>query len=309
MSAPRISVVVPTLNGAATLPAWLDAIARQEVAGGVEVVAVDSGSTDGTLDLLASRVSALLRVTADEFDHGATRNLAIAHARGTLVVLTVQDAMPVGTAWLDALTRPFDTDLSLAGTVARQLPRADASAITRHYLAMWPAAAAAPWISRLSSAAEFEALPPAARLRRCVFDNVASCVRRSVWERHPFVPTAIAEDLAWAREVLLAGHAIAYVPDAVVVHSHDRPPAYEFARTRLVHARLQTLFGLQTIPTWPVLVRAIAGSAVRLARLEWRHPAQWARAAGLAAAWPTAQFLGARDALAAQPWRPGAGRV
>jgi rhamnosyltransferase len=309
VSAPRISVVVPTLNGAATLPAWLAAIERQQVAGGVEIVAVDSGSTDGTLDLLTSRVATLLRVAPADFDHGATRNLAIASARGALVVLAVQDAVPLDADYLDRLTRPFDVDPAVAGTVARQIASDGASAITRHYLTMWPAASAAPWTSRLSSAAEFERLTPAERLRRCVFDNVASCLRRSVWQRHPFVATPIAEDLAWARDVLLAGHAITYVPEAVVVHSHDRSPAYEFARTRVVHARLQALFGLRTIPSWPLLVRAVAVSATAHARLEWRRPRQWARAAGLAAAWPTAQYLGARDALSGRAWRPGVGRV
>jgi GT2 family glycosyltransferase len=207
------------------------------------------------------------------------------------------------------LTRSLDVDPSLAATVARQIPRPEASAITRHYLASWPAASATPWISRVTSAAEFETLTPAERLTRCVFDNVAACLRRTVWEQHPFRPTPIAEDLAWARAVLLAGYAIAYAPDAPVIHSHDRSPAYEFARTRAVHARLHSLFGLQTIPTWPMLLWAVIGSAALHARLEWRHPRQWARAAGLAAAWPVAQFLGARDAIAGREWRAGVGRV
>jgi rhamnosyltransferase len=308
-ASPRISVVIPTLNGAATLPALLEAIECQHVPGGVEVVAVDSGSSDGTLDLLTSRVAALLRVAADDFNHGATRNLAIGRARGSLVVLTVQDALPVAATWLDTLTRPFDREPSLAATVARQVPRQEASALTRHYLAMWPAASSLPWTSRVTSTEEFEALPAAERLTRCVVDSVASCLRRAVWERHPFVPTPIAEDLAWARAVLLAGHTIAHVPEAVVVHSHDRSPAYEFARTRVVHARLHALFGLQTIPTWPLLLRAVTASVALHARLEWQHPGQWARAAGLAAAWPAAQFLGARDAIAGRDWRPGVGRV
>ena len=310
MTAPRISVVVPTFNGAATLPAWLDAIERQQVAGGVEIVAVDSGSTDGTLDLLAPRVTTSAAGAAGrvqprrDAQPGDRQN-----ARGSLVVLTVQDALPAGESWLETLTRPFDADPALAGTVARQVAHAEASAITRHYLAMWPAASPSARTSRVTDAAEFEALAPAERLVRSVFDNVASCLRRSVWERHRFHPTPIAEDLAWAREVLLAGCAIAYVPEAVVVHSHERSPAYEFARTRAVHARLHALFGLQTIPTWPLLLRAVMATAWSHARLEWRHPGQWPRAAGLAAAWPAGQFLGAWDSRVGRNWRPGAGLV
>src|SRR5256885_445805 len=83
---------------------------------------------------------------------------------------------------------------------------------------------------------------------------------RSIWERPPFGSTPIAEDLEWAREVLLAGHRLAYVPRAVVVHSHDRSARYELARTYLLHRRLFELFQLRTIPDVPSLARAVAAS-------------------------------------------------
>src|SRR6185436_9167074 len=85
--------------------------------------------------------------------------------------------------------------------------------------------------------------------------------------RLPFRPTPIAEDLEWALEVLLAGYKLAYVPDAPVWHSHERPAAYELQRTYLVHQRLQTLFGLSTVPTVGSLVRAVASSLPMHVRL------------------------------------------
>ena len=66
----------------------------------------------------------------------------------------------------------------------------------------------------------------------------------------------MAEDIAWARDVLLAGYRLAYVPAATVVHSHDRPAREEFTRTYLLHRRLYELFGLRTIPTLAHLARA-----------------------------------------------------
>jgi hypothetical protein len=69
------------------------------------------------------------------------------------------------------------------------------------------------------------------RLVRCAFDNVCSCIRRTAWTEHPFRAAPIAEDLQWAHDVLLAGYSLAFVPDAVVLHSHDRSPIYEFKRT------------------------------------------------------------------------------
>jgi rhamnosyltransferase len=292
-----VSVVLVTRNGIATLPALLDALWQQRTAGPLEIVAVDSGSTDGTRELLASRVTTLLDVAPAAFNHGLTRNLGIERASGDFVVLIVQDALPVSPEWIEHLTRPLILDPQLAGTFARQVARPDASALTRHYLGLWVASGTAGWTSRLpGGATELEALTPMERLRHCAFDNVASCLRRDVWARHPFRETPIAEDLEWAREVLMAGHSIAFVPEAIVVHSHDKSARDEYARTVAVHTRLCALFGLRTIPSGGALARAIASSLALHARCEWRSPSRWARAAALAVAWPLGQYIGARRA-------------
>ena len=52
---PEVSIVVPTRNGAATLPALIDALASQTDAAARELIVVDSGSTDGTLRLARPR--------------------------------------------------------------------------------------------------------------------------------------------------------------------------------------------------------------------------------------------------------------
>jgi rhamnosyltransferase len=294
---PKYSVVIPTRNGAATLPALLDALRAQRTIGSLEIIAVDSGSTDGTIELLQSQAHSLIRISPQEFDHGLTRNLAVERARGEFVVLTVQDALPVGDMFLESLTAPLARDANVAGTFARQQARPEASAITRHYLDSWIASQAEARTSALvDGRTQMDAMTPMARLLFCAFDNVASCIRRSIWEQRPFKPTPIAEDLAWSLDVLLAGYSIAFAPDAVVIHSHDRDALYEYRRTRDLHEQLFNLFGLQTIPAMPSLMRAIAASTLSHARLELRSPGQWARAITLAAAWPLGQYVGGRRA-------------
>jgi rhamnosyltransferase len=297
-----VSIVVPTLDGMATLPALLDAVAAQRAPFAFEIVAVDSGSTDGTVGLLEGRVDRLERVERTAFDHGLTRNLGVETARGELVVLMVQDAMPASPGWLAALVRPLLEDASIAGSYARQAPRPDASRLTRTYLARWAAASPDPRPPQRLTPGAFARLTPPGRLQACVFDDVCSCIRRSVWAAHPFKATPIGEDLEWARDVLLAGHALVYAPDAVVVHSHERSARHELRRTRLVHARLAELFDLRLVPDVPCLLRAVASTAATHARLaEWRRPREAARAMSLAVAWPLGQYLGARDA---RPFTP-----
>lgn len=298
---PEVSVLLLTRNGMATLPGVLDALESQESSLSFETVAVDSGSTDGTVELLQRRVTTLVRIPPESFNHGLTRNLGIEHCRGEFVVLLVQDAEPQSAGWLSALVQPLLDDPRLAGTFGRQVPRSDASAVTRHYLSQWIAAGPVARVSRVATPEGFERLAPMDRFLSCVFDNVCSCIRRAVWERIPFRKTPIAEDLEWGRDVLLAGHALAYAPQAVVIHSHDRPASYELGRTYLVHQRLRSLFGLATIPdlpslaravatTIPVHVRCVAGAAVH------RRMRELPRALALAVALPLGQYLGIRSA-------------
>lgn len=307
MSAPRVSIVIPTLNGGATLPAVLDRLAEQRVGFAFETLAIDSGSTDGSADLLRGRVDCLIHIDRRAFDHGLTRNLGVERARGELVVLMVQDAVPASSDWLAALTRPLFEDPTLAGAFSRQVPRAGASGVTRCYHRRWLAASLEPRVSRVRDIAAFSNLSPMDRHRLCVFDNVCSCIRRAVWAQHPFRATPIAEDLEWARAVLLAGHGLAYVPDAVVEHSHERPARDEFRRTYLVHQRLRALFDLRLIPDAPSLLRAIARSTVTHLRVaDSVDPRTIARALALAVAWPLGQYLGARSAPPTEH-RPGGG--
>ena len=310
VSAPLVSIVLPTRNGAATLPALLDSLARQRVAFRFETIAVDSASSDGTADLLRGRVDRLISIPADAFDHGLTRNLGIEQAGGELIVLLVQDALPASDSWLATLTAPLIADDRLAGVFARQLPRPDASAITRHYLARAVASSEIGRTIAISDQTELEALDPMARLVQCTFDNVCSCIRRSTWSRHPFRRTPIAEDVEWAREVLLAGYRLAYVPEAEVIHSHDRSARYELARTYVLHRRLYELFNLRTIPTVPLLARAIASSLVTHLQCQAKASRAFhgaARAIALAFAWPLGQYLGALSAI--RGWKPFRSRM
>jgi rhamnosyltransferase len=304
---PDVSILLLTRNGIGTLPAVLDALASQVAGFGFEIVAIDSGSNDGTVELLSSRVDTLVQISPLDFNHGLTRNFGITHCRGEAVVLLVQDAEPASAGWLAALVAPLLSDSRLAGTFGRQMPRSDASAVTRHYLAQWVAAGRESKTSFVATAEEFGRLSPMDRFLSCVFDNVCSCIRRSVWETIPFRKVPIAEDLEWGRDVLLAGYGLAYVPEASVVHSHDRPASYELGRTYLVHQRLRSLFGVATIPDLPSLARAVATSTFVHVKCATEAGAgafvrELPRALALAVALPLGQYLGLRSADTRREW-------
>src|SRR4029077_16773712 len=106
VTAPLVSIVLPTLNGMAAVPALFEAISMQRVSFTFEVVVVDSQSSDGTAEFVRPRVAAFISTARAAFDHGLTRNLGIEHSKGELIVLMVQDALPVSETWLAELTGP-----------------------------------------------------------------------------------------------------------------------------------------------------------------------------------------------------------
>jgi rhamnosyltransferase len=301
---PRATVVVLVKNGARHLEDLLSALAAQRLEGGLEVVAIDSGSTDASLALLERAPVRLIRIPPEEFDHGATRNAGARAARGAFVVFLTQDAVPADAQFVERLVQALESDPRLAGAFARQVPRGDADPLTRRDVAAWVAAGHRP---RTVYAAQglFDALPPLARHRLGAFDNVASAVRREVLLEHPFEPTRFGEDAEWGARMVRLGYGVAYVPAAIVVHSHARSARALLRRNYLGHRLLFRLFGLRTVPDRPHLVRACLGATFTdlsaLAR-EGGSPGQWLAAPAQALAATYGQYRGARDEAAARPY-------
>jgi len=299
---PRASVVLPVKDGGATLAAVLASLEGQDLAGGIEIVALDSGSRDGSAALLRASGARVLPVEAGEFDHGETRNRGAREAHAGIVIFLSQDAEPATCGFARALVEALEADPRLAGAFARQQPRPDADPLTRRELRTWVAASDAPRTVFLRAG---EAMSPFERYRLCVFDNVASAVRREVLLQHPFARSRFGEDIEWGQRVLGLGYGLAYVPEAVVVHSHVRSARALYRRNYLGHRVLQRLFGVHTVPDGPHLLRAAAGalaSDLGTLRTEGANLAQWlaAPAQALAATW--GQYRGARDEAARRPY-------
>ena len=304
-SAPRATVVVLVKDGARDLPALADALDAQDLEGGLEVLAIDSGSTDGSGEILEARGARVIGVPAASFDHGATRNLGAREARGDTVVFLSQDALPKDARFIRTLVEALERDERLAGAFARQMPRAGADPLTRRDLQGWVAARSEARAVFLPAPETLLALSPLERHRLLAFDDVASAVRREVLVAHPFERTRFGEDVEWAQRVLRLGFGIAYVPEAVVFHSHSRTARGLFRRNYLGHRVLHRLFGLRTIPDVPHLLRASAGAVARdlatLAR-EGANASAWLAAPAQALAASYGQYRGARDEAEGRPY-------
>lgn len=262
----------------------------------VEVVVIDSGSTDGTVELAAGYGADVHRVPKAEFNHGATRDIGISRSSGEYVALTVQDAVPLDERWLDAMVENLREDERVAAVYGRHVPRSDAGLLTRALVGNLAVAGSERRQQEIEDPAQYWSLPPVKRRRFAAFDNVSSCLRRRAWERFPFGRADFAEDLRWGKKVVEAGYTIVYEPRSVVVHSHDRGSLYDLKRHYVDQLVLDELFGARMVPNLPRLILSIPYSCrhvYSLLRREEPAPEKRPQLLSSAATYALASQLGA----------------
>jgi rhamnosyltransferase len=263
---PKVSVVVPTLNAGPSFGDLLEKLSSQKTGFGYELLVIDSGSTDGTVELARHHGAAVHHITRDEFGHGATRNLGVSLSKGEYVAFIVQDAVPLDRRWLAAMGENLERDELVAGVYGRQIPRPESSPLTRILVNGWPTAGLERREQRMEDPALYRALPPVERRSLATFDNVSSCVRRSVWEEIPFEQTRFGEDLRWGKRVVEAGYKLVYEPRSAVFHSHERGSLYELRRHYVEGLVLLDLLGLASTPNLAFLLLNVLRSSAYLYR-------------------------------------------
>ncbi|QTD47481.1 glycosyltransferase family 2 protein [Ottowia testudinis] len=217
----RASVLIPVKNGGELLGEVLDAVLAQQAPWPFEVIVMDSGSTDGSVQAVRERGIRVETVAPSEFGHGRTRNRMAAMALGDFLVFITQDAKPAGPHWLAAIVSACEAEPSVAGAFGPHLAYPRARHVTHRELAQHFAGFGSNLsVVRLEDPERF-AVDPGYRQFLHYFSNNNSCIRREAWERVPLPDVMFAEDQTWALRAIEAGYAKAFAPDAVVYHSHD----------------------------------------------------------------------------------------
>jgi rhamnosyltransferase len=218
-----VSVAIPVLDGGPELQRTLDAVRAQRLDRAVELVICDSGSTDGSLELARRHADTVIEIARAEFGHGRTRNLLMERCAGSHVAFLTQDAVPAGAQWLARLLSGFDLAADVGLVYGPYRPRPGASPMVARELTEWFASLSPggePRIDRVDPARS-----PGGRLSLLgapgFFTDANGCVARAAWERVPFADVPYAEDQRLAVDMLRAGIAKVYVPEAAVVHSHE----------------------------------------------------------------------------------------
>jgi rhamnosyltransferase len=198
---PRVTVVMRSKNSDWVIGQALAALFSQDY-DDFELLVVDSGSTDRTLELVREYPHRLIEIAPEDYFPGKVLNRAIEATESEILVFQNSDGVPLARSTLGKLVAAFD-DPGVDAALARQLPRPDADTwVRRDYAVSFPDAdATPPWITM--------SLPMAA-------------MRRSAWEQHPFYTDSWgSEDTEWGHWAKTHGLRIAYVRDAIIMHSHN----------------------------------------------------------------------------------------
>lgn len=238
----RIGILIRTKNEAKDLPKALELI-RQQSLKPTEIIVVDSGSTDGTVEIVKQQSDIdLIQISPQEFTFGRSLNIGLQSAKGDIVVSLSAHAFPCDRDWLKHLVKHFDNP-QVAGVYGKQVPQPDAwSPVQRDYSEYYG--------DRL----RYQTNPE--KLNDCSFSNANSAIRRQCWEKRLFDETLTGnEDQEWATAMLKRGYTIVYDPQAAVYHSHNEPLLKVYQRTyrealatKQLYERKMTLRG--ALETW-----------------------------------------------------------
>jgi rhamnosyltransferase len=269
LSGIKASVIIPTKNPGAILRSVLPAVCGQQTAFRFDVLVVDSGSTDGTVEYVRDFDDARVRlhcIAPADFGHGRTRNLAISMTAGEYAVLITHDALPATAQWLQTLVDMADSDTTIAGVFGRHLAYPEADLYTKRDLERHFANFEAEPVVYLGDRERY-LIDAGYRQYLHFFSDNNALLRRSAWQAHPYPHVDFAEDQIWAQQVIEAGWKKAYAHQACVYHSHDFKPLELLRRSFDESYALHRLFGYVLSPS----LKSLGGTWLRSTLTDLRY--------------------------------------
>jgi glycosyltransferase involved in cell wall biosynthesis len=207
------SIVIRAYNEEKHIGRLLEGI-RQQTIKDVEIILVDSGSTDGTVWVAESFGAQIVRISSGEFTFGRSLNFGIQVATCELIVVASAHVYPVYPDWLECLVRPFE-DQKIALSYGKQRGPESAHFSEQQIYHQWYPDSSKP------------------RQATAFCNNANAAIRKNLWEKNPYDESLTGlEDLAWAKWVKEQGYEIAYVAEAEIIHIHQETPRGIFNRYR-----------------------------------------------------------------------------
>jgi len=240
-----ISVVIPVKNAGADFRHLLSVITDQKGFKDVEIVVVDSGSTDRSLEISEEFGAKIIQILPDEFSHSYARNLAAEHASGDYLLFTVQDALLPSDSWLHELFSVIKKNDVVAVSCV-EFPREDADLFYRALSWNHNKFMEVDKQDRIMSKPDDE--NHITLRKNGQLSNVACLISRDAFMKYKFRGD-YAEDLDLGVRLIKDGYKLALLSSTRIIHSHNRPAYYYLKR-----GYVDDLLLSQILPDRPLLV-------------------------------------------------------
>jgi glycosyltransferase involved in cell wall biosynthesis len=199
---PKSSIVIRCFNEEQHIGRLLSGISQQSTKE-VEIILVDSGSTDGTLRIASKYPVKVVHIHPEDFSFGRALNRGCEAATADFIVLASAHVYPVYKDWLERLLSFFADDrvgLVYGKQRGNEFTKYSENQIFAH------------WFPEKSNSHQSHPF--------C--NNANAAIRRSLWEQLPYNEELTGlEDLEWAKRAMAMRFRIAYAAEAEIIHIHD----------------------------------------------------------------------------------------
>lgn len=249
---PNISIIIRCKNESKSIEKCIRAILSQKTNEKYEIIVIDSGSTDKTIDLAKKYNVTIYTIPSEQFQFGSSINLGIKLAEGKYCVFVSAHAIPANNVWLAELIDPMQKDERIAGTFSRQLYYDTSDFIQKRHIDETFESKNRRY--KISSGTFRQ------NLKDICFSNASSCIKKKVGLVIPFKNVIASEDREWAYRVMKDGYEIEYVSTSLIFHVHDETPAQWYRRIYINSKALKCFAGIginvfEIIPLWGWEVR------------------------------------------------------
>jgi glycosyltransferase involved in cell wall biosynthesis len=245
----NVSVVLIAKNQLNYLKKSIPAICNQEYKGKVEIIVVDSGSTDGTLDYLRLNKIKIILYKLNKFNYAQAFNLGASNAQGNFLVRLSGDCIPVGKSWLQCLIDEF-SDTKIGAVYGKYIVH---NRYDYDFPSSWPASRFPKYKERYHITNNFlMGLIEHGDKRKNLFNLAGGCyvIRKDIWKlRKLNINMSSGEDGEYAWFLHLLGFDIVYTPNSRVLHEHKKMIGHEKLKNN-IQKKIKEIFVMEILKYW-----------------------------------------------------------
>jgi glycosyltransferase involved in cell wall biosynthesis/SAM-dependent methyltransferase len=242
-----VSIVIPAKNASTDFELLLPMYKEQKGLKDLEIIVVDSGSSDNTIEMAKTYGAKIIEITPEKFSHSYSRNLGAENASGRYLFFTVQDALPPSKLFLHELISVLKNN-DLAAVSCAEFPREDSDLFYR--ILIW-------------NHYKFLEVDKYDRILTCPekqnyidlrkngqLSDLACLIPKDTFMNYKYrLELDYAEDIDLGIRLIKDGHKLAFLSSIKIIHSHNRPSYYFLKR-----AYVDCMFLSRIFPDYPLPV-------------------------------------------------------